>query len=508
MADRIVVMHAGIVEQIGTPLELYDTPANLFVAGFIGSPSMNILAGRIAEGAFHAADGTRIPLPRRAPEGAAVSLGIRPEHFRLDPAGLPAEIVTVEPTGSETQVLMRSGRPAGRRRIPRARHRSARRRPPGQPRSRTPAHLRRPDRSPSYTGLNPMPATYPDLKDKVVLVTGGASGIGATLVEAFAAQGARVGFLDIDEEKGHALADRLGGRGPLRALRPPRHRRAQGRRRAHPRRPRPDHRPPQQRRPRRPPRHPRGDTRVFRRAHRGKLQAPVLRRPGGHPRHAGGRRRRHRLLQLHRAHARHGRHAGLRRLQVGGDRPRPLAGPRLRPRQHPRERAGPRLDHDRAPAHPLAHPGGRRHARRPPGAEAPHHARRRGARGAVPDFRGTRAPSPASARWWTEAGYEPGGAHHAEPRRDPRHRPPRPRRLRRAGPDRHRHHLERAQPPRRPRPAHPRPGPARPRPHRRRPGAHAPVHAQARGPSSAAPSTTTPTCSSTATSCSPPRPAT
>jgi NAD(P)-dependent dehydrogenase (short-subunit alcohol dehydrogenase family) len=56
-----------------------------------------------------------------------------------------------------------------------------------------------------------MPATYPDLKDKVVLVTGGASGIGATLVEAFAAQGARVGFLDIDEENGHALADSLDG---------------------------------------------------------------------------------------------------------------------------------------------------------------------------------------------------------------------------------------------------------------------------------------------------------
>jgi multiple sugar transport system ATP-binding protein len=107
MADRIVVMHAGIVEQIGTPLELYDTPANLFVAGFIGSPSMNILAGRVVEGAFHAADGTRIPLPRRAPEGAAVSLGIRPEHFRLDPNGMPAEILVIEPTGSETQAALK-----------------------------------------------------------------------------------------------------------------------------------------------------------------------------------------------------------------------------------------------------------------------------------------------------------------------------------------------------------------------------------------------------------------
>ena len=73
-------------------------------------------------------------------------------------------------------------------------------------------------------GPNAMAAIYPDLKDKVVLVTGGASGIGAALVESFAAQGARVGFLDIDEAPGRALAERLGGRGALRGLRPARHR--------------------------------------------------------------------------------------------------------------------------------------------------------------------------------------------------------------------------------------------------------------------------------------------
>jgi multiple sugar transport system ATP-binding protein len=104
MADRIVVMHDGIVEQLGTPLELYDEPANLFVAGFIGSPAMNVLEGRVEEGYFIAKDGTRIGLERRAPNGAEVRLGIRPEHFRLDPEGLAAEIITVEPTGSETQV--------------------------------------------------------------------------------------------------------------------------------------------------------------------------------------------------------------------------------------------------------------------------------------------------------------------------------------------------------------------------------------------------------------------
>src|SRR5476649_1219978 len=62
MADKIVVMHAGNVEQIGAPLELYDRPANLFVAGFIGSPSMNFLKGRV-DGAFFDVNGTRLPMP-------------------------------------------------------------------------------------------------------------------------------------------------------------------------------------------------------------------------------------------------------------------------------------------------------------------------------------------------------------------------------------------------------------------------------------------------------------
>src|SRR3954462_9673911 len=70
MADRIVVMHDGVIEQIGTPLELYDRPANLFVAGFIGSPAMNLIQGKMDGGAFIAADGTRVELPN-APAGAA-----------------------------------------------------------------------------------------------------------------------------------------------------------------------------------------------------------------------------------------------------------------------------------------------------------------------------------------------------------------------------------------------------------------------------------------------------
>ena len=109
MADRIVVMHDGVIEQIGTPLDLYDRPNNLFVAGFIGSPAMNMIGGVMDGQTFIAADGTRIDLGRGAGNSAGrpVTLGVRPEHFSLDPNGVGAEILTVEPTGSETQVVAR-----------------------------------------------------------------------------------------------------------------------------------------------------------------------------------------------------------------------------------------------------------------------------------------------------------------------------------------------------------------------------------------------------------------
>jgi multiple sugar transport system ATP-binding protein len=109
MADRIVVMHDGVIEQIGSPLDLYDRPANLFVAGFIGSPAMNLMAGKLDGTAFTSDDGTKITLAKGVGNAAGkpVVLGVRPEHFSLDPQGLPAEILTVEPTGSETQVVAR-----------------------------------------------------------------------------------------------------------------------------------------------------------------------------------------------------------------------------------------------------------------------------------------------------------------------------------------------------------------------------------------------------------------
>jgi multiple sugar transport system ATP-binding protein len=107
MADKIVVMNGGNVEQIGAPLELYDRPLNLFVAGFIGSPAMNFLKGKIDGCAFKTDDGTILPLPSGpdGSDGKPVVYGVRPEHFVLSTQGLPATVHVIEPTGSETQVM-------------------------------------------------------------------------------------------------------------------------------------------------------------------------------------------------------------------------------------------------------------------------------------------------------------------------------------------------------------------------------------------------------------------
>jgi multiple sugar transport system ATP-binding protein len=109
MADQIVVMRDGVVEQRGKPLELYDRPANLFVAGFIGSPAMNFLPGVVKGGRIEMGEGATVPLPRdaRAADGQRVVFGARPEHLELasDGQGLPASVVVVEPTGADTQVF-------------------------------------------------------------------------------------------------------------------------------------------------------------------------------------------------------------------------------------------------------------------------------------------------------------------------------------------------------------------------------------------------------------------
>jgi multiple sugar transport system ATP-binding protein len=111
MADKIVVMRDGRIEQVGAPLELFDRPANLFVAGFIGSPSMNLLKGVVRKGDKVEIAGTLFPIAAGsgAKEGQAVVYGVRPEHLEIHPDGVPAKISVVEPTGSETLVFVRFG---------------------------------------------------------------------------------------------------------------------------------------------------------------------------------------------------------------------------------------------------------------------------------------------------------------------------------------------------------------------------------------------------------------
>jgi multiple sugar transport system ATP-binding protein len=114
LADRIVVMHDGLVEQVGAPLELYDRPQNLFVAGFIGSPAMNFLTGTIHTNGvpqFESVNGIRLPLTTvpSGNDGRRAIYGIRPEHFVIADDGAEAEVQVVEPTGSELQIAARIG---------------------------------------------------------------------------------------------------------------------------------------------------------------------------------------------------------------------------------------------------------------------------------------------------------------------------------------------------------------------------------------------------------------
>jgi multiple sugar transport system ATP-binding protein len=127
LGDRIVVLDAGVIQQIDTPLELYDRPANRFVAGFLGSPAMNFVEGRVVDGdglRFRAdGDGFEVPLPDRwAPTLAAhrddpVTLGIRPENIfaagaRPDDApvaDVPVVLEALEPLGNEIFIHAASG---------------------------------------------------------------------------------------------------------------------------------------------------------------------------------------------------------------------------------------------------------------------------------------------------------------------------------------------------------------------------------------------------------------
>ena len=114
MADKIVVMKDGVVEQTGGPLDLYDQPANTFVAGFIGSPAMNLLAGNARRNGsgleVSFANGDRVQMHDGAAlqDGQPVLFGIRPEHCAVGTSGgLNVEVIVVEPTGADTQLYCR-----------------------------------------------------------------------------------------------------------------------------------------------------------------------------------------------------------------------------------------------------------------------------------------------------------------------------------------------------------------------------------------------------------------
>ena len=114
MGDKIVVMRDGRIEQTGSPLDLYDHPANQFVAGFIGSPAMNFLPGTLKRSSGGArvelSDGTQLDAPPRSggEDGQPVIFGTRPEHLTLvDAGGIPAHVVVMEPTGMDTFIACR-----------------------------------------------------------------------------------------------------------------------------------------------------------------------------------------------------------------------------------------------------------------------------------------------------------------------------------------------------------------------------------------------------------------
>jgi len=110
MADRVVLMRDGRIEQIGEPLELYDRPANAFVAQFIGLPTMNMLRGRARPNGqgytLETAEGLHLPLPADAAvsDGQPIILGLRPEHLAIASDGLPCAVELTEPLGREILV--------------------------------------------------------------------------------------------------------------------------------------------------------------------------------------------------------------------------------------------------------------------------------------------------------------------------------------------------------------------------------------------------------------------
>lgn len=110
LGSRIAVMKGGVLQQLGTPDDIYNRPANTYVATFMGSPTMNLIAGHASEssgGCHFSFNGVTLPIPCPAPAGLALQLGLRPEHLRLqDDAAWRGEVTIIEPTGADTYVVL------------------------------------------------------------------------------------------------------------------------------------------------------------------------------------------------------------------------------------------------------------------------------------------------------------------------------------------------------------------------------------------------------------------
>ena len=108
LANRMIVMNAGRAEQIGAPMEVYDNPASMFVAGFIGSPAMNFLPGKVNGGMLNLAEGVTLALPgpihEKTRDGDAITLGVRPEHLSVVDGGIPFRVENAEALGADSLV--------------------------------------------------------------------------------------------------------------------------------------------------------------------------------------------------------------------------------------------------------------------------------------------------------------------------------------------------------------------------------------------------------------------
>ena len=118
MGDRVAVMKDGVLQQVDSPLALYDTPKNLFVAGFIGSPAMNLMEGDVVDGGIKLGDYV-VPVSRdilaKAPNETKLTLGIRPEAFTLASEGIGLDVAVVEELGADAYLygsLVGSGKQA------------------------------------------------------------------------------------------------------------------------------------------------------------------------------------------------------------------------------------------------------------------------------------------------------------------------------------------------------------------------------------------------------------